>query len=430
MAQTIVGETPVPKREERAMEPAYRHSLVESQYVPHTSLLSFVSGEPTLVEWYRGSYAEDEAQQAFEPDSLETYSSYKRINHLIVKLNGKPAYTFDNIKAESNDTINGFVLFDLVPNIGDLLIKDIGDGRAGLYKLTEQPEIFTTAADKCYGFEARLVAIVTQSIMDNLNSKVIEELHYQKDMAVAGGNAILTREDRDLNRELYQLQQGIVDEILGRHYFSDEDTIIVPNDEKDWLYDPYLAKFLSYVIPTQLMGMRPRICLLNVNYYVDSREQQEPITIWDMFYKGDFKHPKRYKQEFYVHPRESLLNTRMYNNVFYSKMDRVIVIHQDPAKTQTYRYTGGVVPVGPIYNWPKEPGKPYPYFFSDEFYNGGGTDLEKFVWEMWVEKTIDKKKLVSILDKYWDLTDVEKLYMGGIYLLAIRTALINSSNYT
>ena len=258
MAQTIIGETPVPKREERAMEPAYRHSLVESQYVPHTSLLSFVSGEPTLVEWYRGSYAEDEAQQAFEPDSLETYSSYKRINHLIVKLNGKPAYTFDNIKAESNDTINGFVLFDLVPNIGDLLIKDIGDGRAGLYKLTEQPEIFTTAADKCYGFEARLVAIVTQSIMDNLNSKVIEELHYQKDMAVAGGNAILTREDRDLNRELYQLQQGIVDEILGRHYFSDEDTIVIPNDEKDWLYDPYLAKFLSYVIPTQLMGMRPK----------------------------------------------------------------------------------------------------------------------------------------------------------------------------
>lgn len=430
MAQTIIGSTPEPKREEHAMEPAYRHSLVESQYTPHTSLLSFVTGKPTLVEWYRGSYGADEDQQAFEPQSIETYSSYKRINNLIVKLTGDPNYTFDNVKAQSSQTLTGFVLFDLVPNIGDLLIRDIGDGRAGLFKLIEQPEIFTVAADKCYGFEAKLMAIVTESIMDNLNRKVIEELYYQKDIAVAGGNAVLTRTDKDLNKSLYQFQQAIVDDILANHYFADEDTIVIPNDEQDWLYDPYLAKFLSYVIPTSLMGIRKRICLLDVNYHVDNRRMQEPITIWDMFYKGEFNHPQRFKQAYFVHPKEAMLNTRMYNNVFYSKMDRVIVIHEQAANQNAYRYTGGVVPIGPHYSWPTEPGKPYTYYFTEEFYSGGGNDREKFVWDMWVNKTVDKKKLTEVLEGYWNLSAVDKLYMGGIYLLAIRSALVTSSAYT
>lgn len=431
MAQTIIGKTPDPVREERVMDSTYKHSLVESKYVPHTSLLSFVSGEPTLVEYYRGSYAADEEQHGHTPSSIETYASYRRINGLIVKLTQLNGFTFDNIKGEVGDRIGGYVMFDLTPNKGDLFIKDVGDGRAGLFTLVEEPEIFNVTVDKCYGFEAQLTGIVTQEIMDNLNAKVIEDLYYHKDIAVAGGNAVLSRTDHDLNKELYQFQAAIVDEILANNYYWDEDTIAIPNVENDLLYDPYLAKFLNYVIPHNLMGQRNKITLLGVNYWVEGRQMQEPLTVWDMFYRGDFSMPMRYKQNYYVHRRNSIMNTRNYGGVFFSKFDRAIVIHQMPARREAYRMAGALFPVGPApVPTPDTPGDLYPYFFSDEFYEGKGTPTEQFIWDMWVNKTIDKKKLTDVLKGFWSMSQKDKLYMGGIYLLGIRTALVTSSAYT
>lgn len=430
MAQTVIGQVPEPVQEERAMDKVYRHSIVESHYTPHTSLLSFVSGSPTLVEWYRGSYGTDEEQHAFTPNSIETYSSYKRIRNLIVKLDdGNGSFNFDQTNAQSELTYTGYVIFDLTPNKGDLFIKDIGDGRAGLFKLTEQPEIRSIAADKCYYFEAKLFGVVTEEIENNLNSKVIEDLYYSKDIAVAGGNAVLTKDDTQLNKKLYDFQLAIMDEILGNHFFSDENTIIIPNEKNDYLYDPYLAKFLSYTFPVKLLGSRNKIELLNVNYWVDSGKMQEPLTVWDMFYRNGFDHPKRFKQDYFVHNRNEMMNTRGYGNVYYSKMDRVIVIHKPSAMGQAYDFKGGLLPQGVYTPHPSAEGEDYPYYFSKEFYEGGGTEQEQFIWKMFKDKTIGKKELVDILEKFWDLEPVDKLYMSGIYVGACKTALVTSSAY-
>lgn len=433
MGQVIIGEQKPKPKAETILPETYRHTIVESRYIPHTSLLSHVPGTPTLVEYYRGSYGRDEEQHSFEPGSIETYASYKRVHNLILKLDpGNGNFNFNPEPGQVEHFLNGYILFDLTPNIGDLFIKDIGDGRAGLYTLIAQPEIFTIGVDKVYRFEARLIAVVTAEIMSNLNSKVLEELYYSKDSAVAGGNAVLTGSDYNLNKRLYDFQAAIVDDILANHYFWDEETIVVPNDQNDWLYDPYLAKFLSYTLPANLMGQRKKINLLNVNYYVDSRKMQEPLTIWDMFYRGDFSHPERYKQEFYTQTRKSMLNTRQYGNVFFSKMDRAIVIHKDAAKRNPYTFTGGFLPNGvpDSVNKPPMEGEKYTYFFSDGFYEGKGTDTEMFVWKMFKEKTIDKAELIKVLEGYWSLDDKSKLYMGGIYLGAIKTALVTNSSYT
>lgn len=433
MAQTTIGTVKAPVPEPVALPKDYRHPLVESRYVPHTSLLSFVPGTPTLVEWYRGYYGADEEQHSLQIESIETYQSYTRIHNLIIKVdNGNGNYNFDPEKATGNLMLTGYVLFDLTPNKGDVFIKDIGDGRAGLFVVLEQPELKTVAADKVYYFEATLDTIVDAEVAGNLDRKVVKELYYSKESAVAGGNAVLTQDDWDNNRELHQLKFAIMDDLLANCYFSDEDTIIVPNESGDRLYDPYLAKFLSYVIPANEISPRNKINLLNVNYYVDNRQMKEPITIWDMFYRNDFKHPERYKHQFWVHNRASLINTRFYGNVFYSKMDRVITIHQNGAMRNPYITNGALVPspIPAVPAYPTFEGDKWDYFFGDDFYAGGGTETQQFIWKMFRDKVIDKRGLLEEAGKYWSLDDVSKLYMGGIYIAAIKTALMTSSNYT
>ena len=432
MAQTIIGQTPAPKPKETILPESYRHTIVESVEVPHTSMLSFVPGEPTLTEYYRGSYGTDEEQLGFHPESIETYQSYKRINNFIMKIDdGKGNYNFNPENAQSTHNLQGYVLFDLVPNIGDLFIKDIGDGRAGLYMINVQPEVMTIHADKCYRIEAEMQAIVTQTIHEYLNRQVIEELYYSKDSHVGGGNAVLTKQDFTLNGKLYDLMAGIVDDVLANHYFSQEETVVIPNEFDDLLYDPYLAKFLSYVIPHDMLGPRDKVKTISVSYYSGDRKQQEPITIWDMFYRGDFSNPKRYKQEFYTHTRSSLLNTRYYGNIFFSKIDRAILVHKAGARKEAYLYTGAVIPIGPQTIIPPSPeGTPHTYYFGDDFYEFGGTETQKFVWKMFKDKTVDKAGLVKVLEAYWDLDEIDKLYMAGIYIGAIKIALVTNSQYT
>lgn len=433
MAQTTIGKTKTPEIKETVLPESYHHTIVESRYIPHTSMLSEVPGMPTLVEWYRGSYGRDEEQHGFQPESIETYQSYKRINNLIVKLDdGKGNFSFNPENRQSSHEISGYLLFDLTPNIGDLFIKDIGDGRAGLYVLHNQPEIRTIHADKCYYFEATLTAVVTKTIMDNLNTKVIEELYYSKDSHIGGGNAVLTASDNSLNKKLYDLQAGIIDDILANHYFSDEQTIVIPNEDGDLLYDPYLAKFLGYVFPQKLMGSRKRIEVLNPNYYANDRKMQEPLTVWDMFYRQAFDSPMRFKQEFYTHDRHSTINTRQYGGMFFSKMDRCITVHEKGAYRNPYLFAGALLPNGvPIAGVaPTEDGTKWDYFFGDDFYTGGGDETQSFVWRMFRDKTIDKKQLIDILNKFWDLDEKTKLYMSGIYVGACKTALLTTSSYT
>lgn len=432
MAQTIIGQTPAPVIKETILPESYRHTIVDSVYTPHTSMLTFVPGEPTLTEYYRGGYGTDEEQLGFQPDSIETYQSYKRINNFIMKIDdGRGSYNFNPENAQSVHILQGYVLFDIAPNIGDLFIKDIGDGKAGLYMVNVQPEVMTIHSDKCYRIEAELQCEVTAQIYEYLTRQVIEELYYSKDSAVGGGNAVLTKTDFNLNSRLYDMMAAIIDDILGNYYFSDENTIVIPNADKDLLYDPYLARFLSYVIPHDMLGPRDKIETLSVQYYTGDRKQQEPVTIWDMFYRGDFSQPKRYKQEFYTHTRSSLINTRYYGNVFFSKMDRAILVHKAGASRFPYQYTGAVVPIGPQTIAPPNPeGTPHNYFFGDDFYEFGGTETQQFVWKMFKDKTVDKAGVMKVMEGYWNLDELNKLYMAGIYIGAIKTALLTNSQYT
>lgn len=179
-----------------------------------------------------------------------------------------------------------------------------------------------------------------------------------------------------------------------------------------------------------MMGARTRINLLNVNYYVEGGKMQEPLTVWDMFYRESFLHPKRFKQDYYVYNRKEILNTRSYGNAFFSKMDRIITVHNTPAFKSPYFVNGMILSsnISGYYRKPPETETKYPYFFTDEFYEGKGTETEMFVWNMFRDKVIDKQGVVDTLDKFWELDDRTKLYMAGIYIGACKQALINNTN--
>lgn len=431
MAEAEIGKIETVKKPELIYDKNYRHSLTASSYTGQTSLLSNVSGSPILTEYYRQFLGASEEPITLQPDSIETYQSYTRIKGLILKIDGDKSPSFDDEFGVITEQGVAFVMFDLAPIIGDVFIADIGDGLTGLYAISSPPRIRTITMDKVYEIDFKMIAIMNADIEQNLNKKVVEEFVYSKDSAIRGGNAVITTSDFQDNGELSHLETLISKYLYEEFYYNPEKTIILP-DVDDVLYDPYLARFLQYTIASRRLGMRDPINVIGTEFG-SMKKGGKKLNVWDMFLQNDFNHPELYKQAYFVHPSASLINTKYYGGVYYSKIDRVVITEEEAASKDAYRFVSGTF-VGEIYpseqNWPGKKGESYPYFFSDEFYTGNPTKPnEKFIYDFFKNKTVDKKALLKVLEGFWSAPKLEQLYMGGIYILAIRISLSTTYKY-
>lgn len=441
MAEVSIGGFKKPQKPELLYDEQYRHPIVASVYNGHTSLLSNVPGQPWMVEWYRQVHGLSTEAQGFQPDSIETYQSYERIKGLVVKIDGEMSNNWDGQWSTIGQEAIIRTLFDLAPVPFDVFIADIGDGRAGLFQCYDEPRLRTVAVDKIYEINIRLIAIVDKTIETNLNKKTIREWVYSKDSAIRGGNAVITTTDYDDNIELAKLQTLIIQDYLSEFYYDPEKTIAVPNvtdDEKlagSLKYDPYLTRFLTYTFTQKKAGLREPIRTLNVEFG-KTQVGGKKLNVWDMFYQMNFKYPQRYKQDFYLHQSINLLNTLYYAGIFYSKFDSAILTEQYGAADVVYRYHGGMYfdefDEFSAYNDSarQEEGKKYDYFFSDDFYTGNPTlPHEKFIFSFFRDKIIDKPALINVLNDYWSLTPIQRCYMGGIYVLAVKISLSTTYKY-
>lgn len=437
MAEAQIGQLEPKKKPEFIYDKTYKHSLTASSYNEQRSFLSNVSGNPALVEYYRQVLDGSEAPFTLQPESIETYQSYTRIKGMIIKIDGDLNPTFDDDTGTMMTSGVAFVMSDLAPIIFDVFVMDIGDGKTALFHISTPPRIRTITMDKVYEVDFRSIAIMNKRIEENLNAKVIEDLVYSKDSAIRGGNAVISDTDFNDNKALNNFETLISRTLMENFYYHPERTIILPKvgtseADDDLRYDPYLAQFLQYTIPVRRLGLQDGIEVINTD--VGRRERGGvKLTPWDMFTQNNFDRPEQYKSDYWVHHRDSLLNTRYYGGFFYCKLDTVILNKETGASKEAYRYAGPLMTMMDVRyddgGVPKD-GTPVQYYFSDEFYTGKPTKPnEKFIFDFFRDKIIDKKALLKILNDYWKMEPLDQLYMGGIYIRAIQISLSTTYNY-
>lgn len=431
MAEAQIGSLPKKLEPELIYDKNYRHSLTASSYTALRSLLSNVTGTPYLTEYYRQVLGASEEPHSIQPDSIETYQSYTRIKGMIIKIDGDRTPNFDDDTGTITEQGIAFVISDLAPVIYDVFVADIGDGRTGLFHIPTPPRIRELTVDKVYEVDFKLLTVMNQSLEDNLNKKVIEDLVYSKDSAIRGGNAVISATDFYDNKRLYELLTLIAQSFIQDFYYHPEKTVVLPVAD-ELVYDPYLTRFLQYTIPTRRLGMQDSINVIGVDTGRNSRGGTK-INVWDMFKQNNFNNPQQYKQKYYQHERDALLNTRFYGGFYYSKLELAILTEEYGSGREAYQYGGPVLGMGGV---PLDvekagiAGVEHNYYFSDEFYTGKPTKPnEKFIFDFFRDKTIDKKALIKILDQYWVMPDMDRFYMAGIYITAINISLSTTYNY-
>lgn len=400
----------------------YRHSIVTSTYQPETSMLSMVQGTPVEVEYYRQRLKADELPTSFGPDNAAVYQSYDRIKHLIIKQDGKWSFNFDPQTAQSDRKYTAWVAFEKPPIKFDVFIMDIGDGRAGLMQVIEQPEIPEFTANKVYKFTFQLMGILTEHWANELERRTQEEWVYSKDSALMGGVSIVTPQDFDMEGELFQWRTTIANWVMKNFWWNPERTIAYPAkqdaEKSDMVYDQYLVNFINAVFERDLRTTYPIIHQFSTQYGGREFGYNGTINVWDVLLHGDFNLLSQCSNEATIIGTERLVNTRLYGNLRSSKFRWFVCTDPEQYKLfREYFNMDGFPILRP------SPERKITYMFSEEFYKGEPQDeFEKLIVDILKKKMVPRDRLLEYCKNYFQLDRMKQLYHGAILVMLIQAS--------
>lgn len=413
-AITPLGQVdpPEPPKPRIFSEP-FRHSIVDSNYQPEQSLLSMVEGVPVRCEYYRQFLNVDEEPASFGKDNAPTFQSYTRIKDVIIKQEGGGVFNFDPAVGTSGRNYQGWISFDVTPIIHDVFIVDVGDGRAGLLTIIEQPEIRNFTANKVYFITYQMTGFLDEDTYNKLNSKVVEERQYSKDSSLSGGLSVVTTEDFTISGKLFAWRTTIANNIMRNFFWEPERTIAFEAFPGQMIYDPYLVNFIIAVMPPDLRNVYPFISQFSTEYGGREFGRHGDLNVWEVLLRGDFNLlPACDNKAAYIGVNR-IVGTRTYGNISSSKFHAFVAT--DPERYKLYNA---------FYNWDgfpilrPSPETPVSYLFSEAFYKGGWNGpFEKIVVETLRHKVLDRKGLLEYCEGYFSLTKKEQLYHGAILLL-------------
>lgn len=412
-------------------EKEFGHSLVDSRYTNHRSLLSNVTGSPRACTYYRQVRGKDEEPVTFQLNGMNVYQSYIKVNKLIIKVDGSESYSFDNETGESSSTLEAYCMFDLVPMKGDVLYMDSGDGRAGFYQVIEQPQLHTYAKDKVYKISLHMLCFVDEKILNTLNSRVIKEYFYSADSILNGGSAIIVKDDFFLEKDILEEMALLTQYYMKKFYYEPEKTLnLYDNNNANYnIYDQYLVKFCKCVIPSEfLTGLR------TFEYY-DIRSNlitgsNQTLSVWDAFLKLNTKLLKIVDRDMWLISVKSLPTSAYYGNLFYSKFNYFISNNPNAYKRPYITHSGffkSLVVNVRFLGFESE------YVFSDDFYEGNkelmDNEWERFFYETLDKKLFDKKQILEFANKVYELDEPYQFYYIPILIWFMNKSRYNNSEY-
>lgn len=397
----------------------YKHSIVDSSFQPERSMLSMVDGAPRMGEYYRCFLNAGEESTPFAPGNTGTYQSYERIHKCIIKQEGDGAFNFNPESAESTKIFNGWAINQLAPIRNDVVIFDIGDGNAGLFAVTEQPEPRNITANKVWYLTYQFLCIVTEEIYQLLNARVVGEFVYDKDAALHSSADVISRGDYQLGQDLFRWKGTIANYLMREFYWNPEKTIVYDTAGDEKVYDQYLVSFIKAVLPPELQTTYPFINEFSVQYGGLDRGYHGTINIWEVLLRGDFNLLKICNNKAAMIQTTRLANTRLYGNLRSSKIKWFIATDPENYKLYKQYFNMDGYPI----QLPSVESTFSGYVFSEAFFTGASDDpFEQLVFSVLRDKVVDKKKLLAYCEGYFDLEKNKQLYHGAILMLLLEVS--------
>lgn len=423
---------------------ALKHSLIDTRLNPLSGILTHIDGLDFPVDYYSQFLGADEETENYAPDQYKPYQQYHLIEGYVLKLQGSLSNSVDPDNNAMTITGEAVTHPFFKPNIGDMLIADIGDGRIGKFTVTSS-EKKTYFKQTVYAISIRLQEFInTQAQIDQLNSFVVKKSRYVHDFTVYGQNPVLADEEIGVLNDANTAYTDLSDYWFSAFYNHESSCIVIP-DQVKLIYDPYLVKLMLDMIDINRQPFAKDLKLPNV----DDHDIPKKISIWDSLVKQKphliLQAFKAYgllpKNRFHAHP--------IYGSVRYSKIDYVLVpIELQSIPTVGYNYfdplittvsqtiavgflnpsrtpTPATAPDGEDgFDIPRLGGNQV-YVFSPQLYNGQvpPTKFEAMVQDYLNGDPVPIERVLSYVEVCFRWGRVEQFYFIPILLMLISSSI-------
>lgn len=443
--QTPPIKQPVPVQ---VAAPEYRGVVVDTAYTPATSLLTHIEGASWTVNYYSQVLGLDNALSGQNLDRPAALQQYKRIQHLELKVTTPLNTSQDQQTKEFSVTGQANVYpCGLIPNEGDHFIADVGDGREALFVITNS-EKRSIYKDGAFIVDYSLVSYSDQdNRIQDLNTKVVEDLVYQADFLEHGQRPLITTDEFTLVKKLRAYYAELVDFYFGRFMSRNLRTLLLPGQDYA-IYDPYLTHAVLQMFRDEA---HPNIKLIRELNVQEDDNYQLP-TIWTALLTKRRKALLGAMSKVGIVRANTFSSDPMMNSVRYSGVDYVIY-PVDPDKSEDYRRKDGTkglagidinLPTGrlkslvdilqideldglPSFDAPAiNPSQQDTYVFSPNFYqrsNPGQSALELAFQDYLDEKALNLRLLMKLAVSYTSWTPLEQFYQLPFLMVLIRASI-------
>lgn len=262
-------------------KPNFRSNVVDTKYVPESSLLTNIEGAPWIVNYYRGIRGADQgvSGQRYSRDAV--HEQYIKILNMELRVTNPITYAQISESKQSQQTGSSHVYPFVIPNVGDMFTADVGDGREGIYQVTVSDKR-SLYKEGVHYIEYILINYATDELMGDLEHKTVDTLVFVRDFLTYGQNPLVEPEDFAIIKELEHTRRGMLEQYLKSYGSNEFMTLIVPG-QANATYDHFLMKGIKKFFSSWDTHDIVRYRILNC----DGDEVMDANTIWDVVKRRD-----------------------------------------------------------------------------------------------------------------------------------------------
>ena len=417
------------------IEPVENKSIIiDTKFTPKSSLLKYVEGSPWTINYYSAYHDRDNALYGQDPGQSPLYQQYRKIEHLEIRVDTPLTTQQDQESKGFAVTGSAIVPLSVIPNEGDMFVADVGDGREGVFQISNSEK------RSIYKESVYFIEYVMLYYSDNekerradLEKKVINSLHYVKEFAQYGQNALITEDRYKTLREIAFNYQRLKKQYFQWFFSKEFSTIILPR-QTTTVYDSYVVKVIQALYLTNEVYEFKLMRALNVE---DDNYLKQP-TIWDALLQRDIHILNSCEKRMGLVSTASFSRDPMTENIFYSGIDKIIypkvvnpVQDQNNNNLDKSPAMDGLIDVSTLYgntaplvtdNIIEHLGKPmtivHPvtkddyYILSSNFYNNkDDKSLLEVLAENFLQREANNPELVlKLMQQCWKWGGLERFY--------------------
>lgn len=301
-----------------AVSPEVKTNVVDTRYQPKKSLMVYVEGASWIVNYYAQILGVNDEVSDLQLGQQAPYQQYRLVKGLELKVTDELSDSQDAQTRTWEVTGGATVYAGVIPNVGDIFVADVGDGKEGVFTVTGS-EKKSRLHDTVYTITYKLRAEMDAAHRTALEKKTVVEEVFVRNLLSNNFTATVTTTEFD---QLARIEAGYKQ--LVQHYFHDffnieHQTLLVP-DQPYKLYDPFLTYGVLSTVDQNEHPLIYRIKLLNVErdpafkeinfWQIMSQNNLDLLTM--AFYQAGTLH----RSHFNEHPQ--------FNGFYYSGIDHIV----------------------------------------------------------------------------------------------------------